>query len=159
MEVYLSFGSNIGDRQLTIISGIEELRKNSKVYDLKMSRFYLTEPHGLTGQINFINCAVRLETTLSVRDILTQIHKIEDIFGRTREVRWGARTLDIDILFFGSQIIQEPDLIVPHPRIHQRAFVLQPLAELCPDLIHPVLHKSIKCLLENLEEKTTILYE
>ncbi|MBW6515679.1 MAG: 2-amino-4-hydroxy-6-hydroxymethyldihydropteridine diphosphokinase [Candidatus Cloacimonetes bacterium] len=156
MEVYLSLGSNVGDRLQTIISAIEELQKHPKIFDLKASRMYLTEPYGLAKQPDFINCAVRIETVLSARDILQEINIIEKDFGRRREIRWGARTLDIDILFFGNQVIQEPDLIIPHPQIHKRAFILQPLHELCPDLVHPVLHKTVRTLLENLTDNVTL---
>ena len=150
MEIYLALGSNVGDRQQIIISAIESLHNHSQFFDIRISSMYLTEPYGLSQQRGFVNCAVRLESILSPRELLTEIQRIENQFGRTREIKWGPRTLDIDILFYGNEIIQEPDLIIPHPEIHKRSFVLQPLCELCPDLIHPVLHRSVKKLLESI---------
>jgi len=156
MVVYLALGSNVGDRQQTIISAIEYLQNHPEFSAITVSSMYLTEPYGFTGQRDFVNCAVRLETLLSPRDILQEIKSIENIFGRTREIKWGPRTLDIDILFYDSKIIQEPDLIIPHPEIHKRTFVLQPLMELCPDFVHPILHRSIRSILDSLQKYSNL---
>ncbi len=146
MDVYLSLGSNLGDRQQTIISAIEQLADHAAIANVIVSNLYITKPFGLANQRDYINCAVRLETSLSPKELLADIQHIELSLGRKREIKWGPRTIDIDILFYGDYIIQELDLIIPHPEMHKRAFVLKPLAELCPDLIHAVLKRTVRSL-------------
>jgi 2-amino-4-hydroxy-6-hydroxymethyldihydropteridine diphosphokinase len=146
MEVYLSLGSNIGNRLLIIRSALERIGENPFFSDIVVSRLYLTEAIGFFNQRDFMNCALRLETELSAQELLREINKIEEEFGRRREIKWGPRTLDIDIIFYGDRIVQEPELIIPHPEMHKRRFVLQPLTELCPGFIHPVLKRTIKIL-------------
>jgi len=108
------------------------------------SPFYRTEPVGVEGQDTYVNGVVRVDTDLSAGTLLNCLLEIEADMGRVRRKKWDARVIDLDILLFGSRIIQKPDLIVPHPLMHLRRFVLTPLLQIAPDLIHPVLRKSIR---------------
>jgi len=159
MEIYLSLGSNIGDRKKTIITAIEMLDTNLCSHNIYVSKLYLTAPYGLTQQRDFVNCSLKLDTTISARELLNRIQDIERKLGRERLVKWGERTIDIDILFFGDKIIQEPDLIIPHPEIQKRSFVLKPLSELCPDFVHPLLGKTIRKLWESIADESDSLWE
>lgn len=150
MDVYLSLGSNIGNREETIIAAVESLEENGSISGIVMSEMYLTEPLGLKGQRSFVNCAVRLETDLTALELLKELQVIEDSLGRKRVVKWGPRTIDIDIIFYGSCVIQQPGLLIPHPQTHKRSFVLEPLNELCPDFIHPVLNRTVNSLWKEL---------
>lgn len=144
--VYLSLGSNQGDRMQWIQKAIVLLNENCGPI-IKMSSIYETAAWGLTEQPNFLNMVVELETTKAATELLTEIHHIEHLLGRQREVKWGQRTLDIDILLFNDEIIDLPGLSVPHPYLHQRLFTLKPLAEIAAGFVHPRLNKSIGELL------------
>jgi 2-amino-4-hydroxy-6-hydroxymethyldihydropteridine diphosphokinase len=159
MEIYLSLGSNVGDRKKTILTAVELLANTPTFENIHISNFYITEPYGLSRQRDFVNCVLKLESSVSARELLNRIQEIELRLGRTRTVRWGERTIDIDILFFGDKIIQEPDLVIPHPGIQKRSFVLKPLCELCPDLIHPLLGRTIKSLWETISDESGSLWE
>ena len=140
MPVYLSFGSNIGDR-------LEHLRFAIRQFEIaEQSSIYETEPVDFTDQPWFLNAVVAIRTDRTARGLLEYIRDIEKSGGRTRDIAKGPRTIDIDILFFDNLIVDESDLQIPHPRIPFRRFVLQPLAEIAADLIHPVLRKSIRQL-------------
>lgn len=108
------------------------------------SPFYRTEPVGVEGQDPYVNGVVCVDTDLSAGTLLKRLLEIEADMGRVRRKKWDARVIDLDILLFGSRIIQKPDLVVPHPLMHLRRFVLTPLLQIAPDLIHPVLYKSIR---------------
>jgi 2-amino-4-hydroxy-6-hydroxymethyldihydropteridine diphosphokinase len=150
--VYLGLGSNIGDREATLNTAVAELSKaGAKV--VRESSKIETDPVGFLDQPAFLNMAVEVETTKSPRELLAAILTIERQLGRVRTIRNGPRTIDIDILLFGSVLVEEPDLTIPHPRMTERGFVLQPLAELCPDLIHPVTGLSIREHLRKLDTK------
>jgi 2-amino-4-hydroxy-6-hydroxymethyldihydropteridine diphosphokinase len=145
--VYLSVGSNLGDRARSLQDAIERLRSIGEV--AAVSSFYETEPVGDLHQPWFLNCAVMLRTEKMPRQLLAAVMAIEQALGRKRTVAKGPRTIDIDILLFGSFVVNVPSLIIPHPAMHERRFVLQPLAELAPAVRHPVFRRTIRELLED----------
>jgi 2-amino-4-hydroxy-6-hydroxymethyldihydropteridine diphosphokinase len=145
---YLSLGSNIGDRAGNLRAAIAELRQLGEV--TKTSSFYETEPVEFTAQDWFLNCVVELDTTLTPRELMAAILGIEGRMGRHRDRPKGPRNIDLDILLYEKQRIDEPGLKVPHPAMHARRFVLAPLAEIAPDAFHPVFMRSAGDLLESL---------
>jgi len=145
---YLGLGSNVGDREEYIEQAVFLLGKRKGIKMIKRSSNYETEAEGGPEQPPFLNAAVMLSTTITPQKLLHDIHEIENALGREREVEWGPRTIDIDILIFGDQILSEDDIQVPHPLMHERLFVLQPLKEIAARVIHPVLEKSIEDLYE-----------
>lgn len=150
-KVYIAFGSNIGDKNKAIEDALEMLNQRGLRVTAK-SKIYETEPYGYEDQPPFVNGAVEVETHLSCREVLKTILDIENDIGRVRLIRWGPRIIDLDILMFNDEIYDEEDMKVPHVDMQNRAFVLEPLNDLCPDKIHPVLKKSIRSLLENLKK-------
>ncbi len=152
--VYLSVGSNMGDRVAQIQQGLQRLSENPQLRDVKVSSFLETEPYGYTEQGKFVNAAIVLQTLYTPYELLGFLHKVEEKAGRKREIHWGPRTLDLDILFYDNEILEQSDLIVPHPDMENRLFVLDPLAELCPGKIHPVLGKSILRMRDELRNRT-----
>lgn len=126
---YLSLGSNLGDREALLREALRRL-ETAGVRVVRQSSIHETEPQDLREQPWFLNMAVQVETELTARELLSLIHTIESALGRTREIPKGPRTIDIDILYYGDAVIDEPDLQIPHPRMHQRSFVLDPLAEI-----------------------------
>ncbi len=146
--VYLGLGSNLGDRLGYLQQALAALAPQVSL--AACSSVYETEPWGFAEQAKFLNQAAAGETTLPPRDLLAHLKAIEAALGRAPTFRYGPRCIDIDILLYGDLILESPDLTIPHPRLHERAFVLLPLADLAPDLRHPVLHKSIRQLLAEL---------
>ncbi len=136
IRVYLGLGTNLGDREGVLRAAIAALGEGG-VRIVRRSSVYETEPVGRRDQPWFLNMVVEAETAHAPERLLDLIHRIEGSMGRTREIRWGPRTLDIDILLYGQQTIATPRLTVPHPEMASRRFVLEPLAELGPDLVLP----------------------
>jgi len=154
-EVYLGLGSNIGDSELHIT---QALRLISEICEVKKkSQLYLTEPIGNRDQNWFLNCVVEIETELDPKHLLAAIKSIERTLGRVETFKKGPRIIDIDILFFGDQIVQTKNLIIPHPLLQERLFVLQPMMDLNADFVHPVLKKSIQELYKNHPKNEKVL--
>ena len=151
--VHIGLGSNLGDRRATLRAALKELGAADGVEVLRVSEFVETEPVGGPPQGRFLNAAATLRTALPPRALLGLLQEIEDRFGRERAVRWGPRTLDLDILLCGERVVAEHNLRVPHPRVHERRFVLGPLCEIAPDAVHPVLRKTVRELLRDLPEE------
>jgi 2-amino-4-hydroxy-6-hydroxymethyldihydropteridine diphosphokinase len=141
-SVYLSLGSNIGDRISNLNQALLLLAGLGKV--AAVSSFYETEPVGLTAQPWFLNCAARLDSEKMPKQLMKCILDIERGMGRVRRQKKGPRNIDIDILFFGSSIVETKELTIPHPALHERHFVLEPLAEIAPELRHPVFKRTIR---------------
>lgn len=151
--VYLGLGSNLGDRAATLAAAILKL-DSAELRLMRASGLYETEPMGLKEQPWFLNQVAEFHTTLFPLQLLQRTKKIENELGRKRAVRNGPRTLDIDILLYGSAIVRSEELEIPHPRFRERRFVLAPLAELNPDLRDPVSGKQVKALLAGLADQT-----
>jgi len=152
--VYLSLGSNLGDREGNLRTAIGKLAEFGNV--LAVSAYYETEPVEVTAQPWFLNCAVKLETEKMPRQLISAILSLEQSMGRQRRLNKGPRTIDIDVLLFGSSIIKVPSLTVPHPRLHERRFVLEPLTEIAPDARHPVFKCSMRELRDALPAGQTV---
>jgi 2-amino-4-hydroxy-6-hydroxymethyldihydropteridine diphosphokinase len=149
---YLSLGSNLGDRLATLTAAVRSLEQpGTRV--LQVSSVYETAPQGKTDQPDFLNIAVRVETALAPPDLLTHIQQVELALGRVRTVRWGPRTVDIDILLYGTEVCAAPGLELPHPRMLERAFVLIPLLELDPALALPPTGERLRSYRERLPDQ------
>ena len=134
---YLGLGSNLGDRGAHLADALRRLQDRPQLQILKVSSVYETAPVGPPDQPDFYNVVARVEANCTAQQLLETVQQVEQQMGRAREARWGPRTIDIDILFFGSETIDTPGLRVPHPQMMQRQFVLVPLAEIAPDLLLP----------------------
>ncbi len=137
-SAYLSMGSNIGNRLEHLQQAVQLLNEHSSIKVLQVSSVYETEPVGLTEQAKFLNIAVELETSLEATELLSACQSIENKLGRMRKIRWGPRTVDLDILLYNEDHIQLEDLIIPHLRMQERAFVLVPLIEINSEVKNPV---------------------
>jgi len=151
--VYLLLGSNLGNRKEILDKAIELITEKIGV-TISKSEDYETKPWGMTDQPDFLNLAIIIHTKLKPLEILEQTQCIENQLGRVRKEKWGARLIDIDIMFYGNEIIDELTLKIPHPLMQERDFALNPLAEIAPNFVHPVLEKTILELYELLIERT-----
>jgi 2-amino-4-hydroxy-6-hydroxymethyldihydropteridine diphosphokinase len=151
-RVLIGFGSNQGESVQTCLAAIQRLRDHACVRVLETSSLYRTAPLLFTEQPWFINGVVLCETDLSPKDLLDLLHQTESDFGRNRQIRWGPRTLDLDLLAFGDRQISLPSLTIPHPRLHERRFVLEPLLEIDPDWVHPTLKVTGRDLLKRIND-------
>lgn len=145
---YIALGANLGDRAAHLREALERLGALGAVE--QVSPFLDTAPVGYTEQPRFLNAVARLRTGLSPHDLLNGLLGIEHAMGRVRDIRWGPRTIDLDLLLYDTCMLDEPHLTVPHPRLHERRFVLEPLATISPNLVHPQLGKTIQALLDEL---------
>ncbi|MFA5034764.1 MAG: 2-amino-4-hydroxy-6-hydroxymethyldihydropteridine diphosphokinase [Candidatus Margulisiibacteriota bacterium] len=143
---YLGLGSNVGDREEYVEQACFLLEKNPYIQVTKRSANYETEPEGNSEQPKFINAAVEIRTKLAPQKLLDVCQEIEAALGRERELEWGPRTMDIDILLYDDMIVSDDNLQIPHPLMHERIFVLKPLREIAPRVIHPVLEKTIEMI-------------
>lgn len=153
-KVYLSVGSNMGDRQKYIEDGVQALKANPRTKLVKVSDIIETEPYGGVEQDNFLNGIIEIETLLGPEELLETLHEIENNAGRERTLRWGPRTLDLDILFFDKLVYESDDLVIPHPDMQNREFVLKPLSTVAPNYRHPVLGTTVLQELAELEKSS-----
>ena len=151
-KVYLSLGSNMGDKRENLLEAIKRVGELENTEVVKSSTILETEPFGYIEQDNFLNACLEVKTLLTPQEFLSSILKIELDMGRVREIKWGPRVIDIDILFYDNEIIQEDNLAVPHPWICEREFVLEPLSEIAPNYVHPLERKTIMMLARKLKE-------
>jgi 2-amino-4-hydroxy-6-hydroxymethyldihydropteridine diphosphokinase len=148
VQAYIALGANLGDRAHNIDQAIAQLRADPDIRVSKISS--LLDNPAVGGPANspaFLNAVAEIETSRTAQDVLHRLLEIERKLGRVRTEKWSPRTIDLDLLLYGDQVIDLPNLKVPHPRLHEREFVLRPLAEIAPDLVHPLLHRKIVELL------------
>ena len=155
IDVFLLLGSNLGDREKYLKKAINLIETQLGVVKQK-SAIYETEAWGKTDEPNYLNQVVQVAVAIPARQVLEKVLQIETKMGRVREEKWGSRIIDIDILFYGQDIINEPGLIVPHPELHNRKFTLEPLNEIAPDLQHPILKRSIFQLKSELKDNLIV---
>jgi 2-amino-4-hydroxy-6-hydroxymethyldihydropteridine diphosphokinase len=148
---YLGLGANLGDPLKQLAEALQRLNAAEEVEVTRVSTFYRNPPLGPPGQPWYVNAAARVRTRLGPEELLRLLQQVETAMGRVRGERWGPRLLDLDLLLYNGEVIFSPDLVVPHPEMHHRAFVLAPLAEIAPQAWHPVLQKSAGDLLAELD--------
>jgi len=155
-KVFLGIGTNIGDREHNLREATEKIEEHIGIV-LRSSSVYETAPWGFIAENDFLNMVVLVETIHSPSELLKRLLMVESLLGRSRNAeRYSSRTIDIDILLYEDQIIEADGLSIPHPLMHERKFVLEPICELVPDLIHPVLKKSMSVLLEVCRDRSRI---
>ena len=155
-SAYIGFGSNIGDRLAHIQNAIHTLSKTEGITLQKISSVYKTAPVGYEAQAEFLNGVAAIQTSLSPLSLLHTLKDIETEVGRQHRIRWGPREIDLDILIYGDLCLQTEKLVIPHPEMHLRGFVLVPLAEIAPDVVHPVFQETVQTLFEHLDGDKSI---
>lgn len=150
---YLTMGSNMGDKVQYISGAIRALTAHPQIKVKKVSDLIMSKPYGVTDQENFLNGALEIETLLEPEELLDALHDMEDAAGRTRVRRWGPRTLDIDIIFYDKLVYESDNVVIPHPDMQNRDFVLEPLSTLAPYYRHPLLGKTVMQLYQELDPK------
>ncbi len=153
---FIGVGSNLGKPIAQCLQAIEDMRRIPGCTVLRRSSFYRTEPVGFIDQDWFINAVMEVRTVLAPQDLLRALQNIEKRLGRKRERKWGPRTIDLDILLHGQEIVEDEALIVPHPEFHRRRFALEPLHEIAPYAIHPVFGISMAGLLARLDDTSRV---
>ncbi|MCK5153542.1 MAG: 2-amino-4-hydroxy-6-hydroxymethyldihydropteridine diphosphokinase [Spirochaetales bacterium] len=156
---YIGVGSNIGDRYSNIKNAEFEINSSGNSKVVEVSKIYETEPMGYLDQDYFLNCVFKIFTSHTPVELLKLLLNTEKILKRKRIIHWGPRTIDLDILFFDNFVISSTDLIIPHPRLHERMFVIKPICDLASDFIHPVEKKSCLEIAEKLEKSQSIPVE
>ena len=154
---YIGFGSNIGDRLAHIQNAIHALSETEGITLQKISSVYQTDPVGYEAQSQFLNGGAAIQTDLPPLFLLHALKDIETAIGRKHRIRWGPREIDLDLLIYGDLCLQTEKLVIPHPEMHLRRFVLIPLAEIAPNLVHPVFQETVQTLLERLENDKSVL--
>ncbi len=152
---YLSLGSNEGDRVLWISKAIDRIAESCG-HIIRKSSLFETAAWGINAQPDFLNMVITIQTSQTAHQLLESILHIEILLGRHRDIKWGPRIIDIDILFFNDEVVNLPDLIIPHPYLHLRRFTLVPLTEIAPDYIHPILNKSTASLLSECQDSLEV---
>ena len=157
-DAYIALGSNLGDRELNLLRAVSELGRLPGCRVTALSRFFETSPVGMPDDTPaFLNGALRLTTELEPHALLAELPRIEQqVFARTASTTPVSRRMDLDLLLYGDQVLHMPDLVVPHPRLALRRFVLQPLAEIAPDLVEPLSGKTISSLLAGLQSEERV---
>lgn len=155
-KAYLGIGSNMGDKEKYMNEAVGKIKAHPMVRNVQISELLVTKPYGGVEQDDFVNGAVGLETLLSPTELLHFLQRTELEAGRERKIHWGPRTLDLDILLYEDVISQTEELMIPHPDMHNREFVLKPLAQLCPYEMHPLLHKSVSQMLEEINNGVSV---
>lgn len=155
--IYLGLGSNIDDRLNYLNSAVKAISELNKTNVLKSSSVYKTEPWGIKTQDEFLNLVLEAETTLNPEELLIGLKGIEIALGRKNREKWCKREIDIDVLFYNDIVLKNEYINIPHPEIHRRKFVLVPLCELNPGLIHPVFNITVKELLENTTDNSEVV--
>jgi 2-amino-4-hydroxy-6-hydroxymethyldihydropteridine diphosphokinase len=152
-NAFIALGSNLGDRRANVVDALDRIRKLPGTRIVKEASLYESEPHG-DAKTWFVNGVIEIETDLSPENLLKKLKAIETAMGRKRAKgkKWGSRTIDLDILFYSSLVISKRNLKVPHPEMQNRRFVLMPLSELAPQLVHPVLQVTVSDLLANVKD-------
>jgi len=158
VDAFIALGSNLGDRRRALDEALCALRQRGDVAVIQVSDIIETPPIGRVDQPHYLNAAARLQTQLPPAELLQVLLSIEEDHGRIRVdgSRWGPRTLDLDLLLFDDQVVNQPGLCIPHPEMHRRSFVLIPLAQIAPHQIHPILGKSVAALLCTLKSETSM---
>ncbi len=149
---YIGIGSNLGDSKSLCMEAVDRMSRLPGIVVREVSPWYLSRPVGVEGQTWYVNGVARLETDLSAQGLLKGLLGIEEDMGRVRRKRWESRLIDLDLLLYGAEKLNEQDLKVPHPRLHVRKFVLVPLCDLDPEFVHPTQGRSVRAILEGLDD-------
>ncbi len=156
-KVYIAIGSNLGNRLENIKKAIALLKKCQGIMITNQSSIYKTKPVGYKNQPEFLNCVLEILSNLSPQELLKILQNIESKLLRERNIKWGPRTIDLDILLYGNHIIKEKNIVIPHTQMHKRQFILFSLMEIAPEIIHPLMKKNISGLYETLPKKGKII--